>query len=178
MGGKTNRIVASLLLVGVGMLVTASPAGAALCLRWESPTRADPGESVQVAFRTLVPLASGTMKPEAFPGYPFSVEAISPEGVVQALEVRPGTDPQVWRGSFVPQEAGIWEVQVENFESVLGGTDASCYTKLHVQVGTAAGGLAWWGWTAIATGVAAAAAVSAWGLVRLRRRGGQPTFGS
>jgi hypothetical protein len=167
LGGKmTRRFAAALVFAALAGLILAFPARAALCLRWESPPRANPGQRVAVAFRTLIPLASGELKPHATLDYPFRVEAVSPSGETQNLQVAPTADPQLWRGLFVAAEAGAWVVRVANFEE--GAVDRSCYRPLVFQVGDASGGSGWWRWAVIATGALLAVAV-AFRRSRLRR---------
>lgn len=143
----TRRFAAALLAAALAELSIALPARAALCLCWEAGPPASPGDRVVVAFRTLIPLASGELKPHPTPDYPFRVEAVSPGGDAHEIRVAPTADPHVWLGSFVAARAGEWTVRVANFEQ--GAVDPSCYQPLVLEVTESSAGWGWWPWAAI-----------------------------
>jgi hypothetical protein len=107
-----------------------------MCAKWDPPTGAPTvGSPMILSFRTYAPIAKGledvTLKPWAFPEYPFRVRALSPEGKRSTVPVAPSSsDDRVWIGSFTPDREGAWTLMILNFP----GADASCYADAVLTV--------------------------------------------
>jgi hypothetical protein len=117
-------------------LATASPASAAMCARWEhAPTGGTIGSPVPLAFGTYALVSVDPdhfrLRPWAVPEYPFRVQAHSPSGAAQTVEMAPRQDDEhVWVGSFTPDREGAWTFTIDNMK----GSDPACYTDAIVAV--------------------------------------------
>ncbi len=138
-------------------LALAAPAVAAMCVRWEPPSRTPDG-NVRVAFRTFAPLAGGGRRPWAVPNYPFRVFLAAPDEETRLLAMTPTErDPALWVGSFAPKGDGPWNVSIANFEEAQ-QNDKGCYRPLRVDLGEAEAlaprvegvqpSTSWWPWVA------------------------------
>jgi len=112
-----------------------SPAHAAMCAKWDQPERVDVGGTARVSFRTYLPISTGgnsyTLRPRAFPDYPFQVEAYSPTGEIRPIQVtRSPEDRQVWAGDFTPDQPGPWTLVIVNFHN----SDDACYGDVVLSV--------------------------------------------
>jgi hypothetical protein len=92
---RSTHRPSALLIALFAALAIAPPASAAMCARWDRRTGVVAlGSPVPVSFRTYVPTAKRpddlTLKPWAFPEYPFRVRALSPEGKRSTVPVARG----------------------------------------------------------------------------------------
>jgi hypothetical protein len=120
--------VFSLAMSCLAVMLSASPASAALCANWNSPAQGVVGSDASVSFRTFAPFSihgdTYTLKPHAFPDYPFDIQAISPRGEASRIDMAPSTnDDQVWLGDLTPDQEGAWTLTIVNLQ----GADAICY---------------------------------------------------
>jgi hypothetical protein len=107
-----------------------------MCAKWDPPTGVVTLSSpVLLSFRTYAPIAKDpddiTLKPWAFPNYPFKVRAVSPEGQRSTVSVAPSSpDDGVWVGSLTPDREGAWTLTILNLEEA----DAPCYADAIITV--------------------------------------------
>ena len=104
----------------IAPLAIPSAAGAALEVRLAvSPGSPEAGERVAIHLRAYTPFARATgsccrLLPADPRGYPFRVQAVSPQGEVVRVKVarnRPG----LWKGAFRFESAGRWQIRVANY---------------------------------------------------------------
>lgn len=126
---RRTLAVISLAVGSLGVVVvSASPASAALCAKWDPPVQGVVGSVASISFRTYVPISTDgdayTLEPRAFPDYPFKVHAISPQGATSMIEMAPGAeDDRRWLGDLTPDHEGPWTLTIVNLQ----GGDALCY---------------------------------------------------
>jgi hypothetical protein len=132
MGGGL-RVRAAFVVATICIAITAGPSLAALEIAMSvSPAQGVAGGPMEVLVRTFTPIRAGDIQlptpsvaypaPSGlwnvlypFPDFGFAVIALSPTGkeVTVDLVLDPG-DASLWRGAFIPDEAGQWTIQLRN----------------------------------------------------------------
>lgn len=141
MGERMKRVGRSVLFIAafgavcLATLVSAPSASAALCARWDPPSRGSVGTPSTLSFRTYLPISTVgddyTLEPRAFLDYPFRVRSASPDGTVSTINMSPDAgNGQVWVGTLTPDQQGPWTLSITNLQ----GSDGSCYQDAVLDV--------------------------------------------